>query len=142
MGWRPQLNAVCTRCGKAHGLFGTCVSSSTRPQRIRLKASFGKCPKCKKMYGAAGPVAHHCAPKSDFRQRKKKFGQDQAAAERERRRKARPRHDYRECSDRECKRSLCVAYKSGVDRGDKQGYARGWDQGYNRGLIDGKSAGK
>lgn len=136
MGWRPQLNAVCTRCGKAHGLFGVCYSNSARPQRIRIKASFGKCPKCKRMYGAAGPVAHRCAPKSDFGKRKKQFEREQAAAERERRRKARPKHDYTECSDRECKRSVCVAFKKGVEVGDERGYKRGWRLGHARGLLE------
>jgi hypothetical protein len=136
MGWRPQLNTFCTRCRKVHKPWGTCVTSSARPAGFRIKASFGKCPKCKRMYGAAGPVAHRCAPKSDFGRRKKQFEREQAAAERERRKKARPKHDYTECSDNECKRSLCVAYKKGIEVGDERGYKRGWRLGHARGLLE------
>lgn len=132
MGWRPQLNVVCNRCGKAHGLFGVCVSNSRRRQTLKPQLSFGKCPTCKKPYGPGGALTHACAPKSDFGRRKKKFEQEQRAKAR----KARPTHDYTECSDAECKRSACVAYKAGVELGDERGYERGWELGYDRGVTD------
>jgi hypothetical protein len=132
MGWRPQLNVICSRCGKDHGLFGVCVSNSRRRQTLKPQLSFGKCPKCRKRYDAGGQLTHHCAPKSDFGKRKKKFEQEQ----RDKARKARPKHDYTECSDTECKRSACVAYKSGAELGEQLGYARGWEQGYDRGVAD------
>jgi hypothetical protein len=132
MGWRPQLNVVCNRCGKSHGLFGVCVSNSRRRQTLKPQLSFGKCPACKKPYGPGGALTHACAPKSDFGKRKKKYEQEQRAKAR----KARPTHDYTECSDAECKRSACVAYKSGVELGEQRGYANGWEQGYDRGAPD------
>jgi hypothetical protein len=132
MGWRPQLNIVCGRCGKPRGgLTHVCVSNSRRKQTVRPRLAFGGCPTCRKPYGA-NPLAHVCAPKSDFKQRKK----EHEKREREKARKAKPKHDYRECSDAECKRSLCVAYKSGRELGNEEGYERGWQQGYGRGLAD------
>lgn len=140
MGWRPQLNVVCGRCGKSHGLRGPCVSNSRRKQTLKSQLTFGKCPKCKKSYGAGGPLTHDCAPKSDFVKRKNKFTKEQKAREREKARKARPKHDYTACGDAGCKRSLCVAYKSGKALGDEEGYRRGWELGYDRGFPDGQDA--
>lgn len=132
MGWRPQLNVVCGRCGKPSGLRHVCVSNSRRKQTLKPRLSFGKCPKCRRNYGPGGALTHDCAPRSDFKKRRKQFEKE----ERERARKARPKHDYAECSDAECKRSLCVAYKSGRESGDAEGYARGWNQGHRRGVAD------
>jgi hypothetical protein len=140
MGWRPRLNVMCTRCKKAHGPFDVCVSGSSRKRSLKPRLSFGKCPTCKKSYGAGGPLTHHCAPKSDFGRRKKQSEKERRQREREQARKNRPKHDYTECSDSQCKRSLCVAYKSGKDEGDQEGYARGWQQGYDRGFPDGQDA--
>jgi hypothetical protein len=131
MGWRPQLNAVCGRCGKPRGLTHDCVSNSRRKQTIKPRLSFGTCPKCRKPLGA-NPLLHVCAPKSDFKKRKAEFEK----AQWDKARAAKPKHDYTECSDDECKRSLCVAYKSGRALGDMEGHARGWDQGYDRGVAD------
>lgn len=131
MRWRPQLNVVCGRCGQPSGLRHVCVSNSPRKQTLKPKLSFGTCPRCRKPYDA-NPLAHLCAPRSDFGKRRKRYEREQ----RERARKARPKHDYTECSDAECKRSLCVAYKAGVQLGDEAGYARGWEQGHDRGVAD------
>jgi hypothetical protein len=131
MGWRPQLNAVCGRCGKPRGLVHDCVSNSRRKPTVKPRLSFGTCPKCRKPYGG-NPLAHACAPRSDFRKRKAEFDRQQ----REKARKSRPKHDYTECSDSECKRALCVAYKAGRELGDTEGHARGWHQGHERGVAD------
>lgn len=99
---------------------------------LKPQLSFGKCPTCKKAYGAGGQMTHACAPKSDFGRRKKKYEKEQ----RDKARKQRPTHDYTECSDGECKRSACVAYKSGVQLGDQRGFDRGWELGHARGAAD------
>ena len=125
MGWRPQLKVLCGRCGKDHGPFDVCASNSSRKRTLTLQVSYGKCPKCRKRYDSGGQLTHACAPKSDFKLRKAKFGKEQRAKAR----KARPQHDYTECSDAECLRPLCVAYKTGVAVGDTEGYERGWELG-------------
>lgn len=135
MGWRPQLSVVCNRCGKPRGLTHDCVSNSRRKQTLKPRLSWGTCPKCRRRYGA-NPLLHVCEQKSDFRKRKAEHERKQREREREKARKARPGHDYTECSDRECKRSLCVAYRAGIEEGDNRGWARGWQMGYDRGLAE------
>jgi hypothetical protein len=127
MSWRPQLNVVCGRCGKPRGLSHVCVSNSRRRQTLKPQLSFGKCPDCKRPYGS-NPLAHVCAPKSDFKARKA------------RKKRQQERHDYTACLDSECKRALCVAFKTGWKLGDQAGYERGWQQGYDRGFPDGIAA--
>jgi hypothetical protein len=133
MGWRPQLNVVCGRCGKPSGIVGhVCVSNSRRKQTLKPQLTFGRCPRCNKRYDAGGPLTHVCARKSDFGKRKKAYEREQ----RERARRAQPKHDYSECSDTACKRALCVAYKTGVELGYERGFERGWEQGHDRGVAD------
>lgn len=135
MGWRPQLNVICGRCGKPSGLRHVCVSNSRKPQTLKLKVSFGRCPKCKKVYGA-NPALHVCAPRPDFKRRKSQFEKEQKAREREKARKNRPKHEYQECGNDECKRSACVAFKAGRQLGDEAGFDRGWEMGHARGIND------
>jgi hypothetical protein len=135
MSWRPALNVVCGRCGKPRGLAHDCVSNSRRKPTLKPRLSYGTCPKCRKPYGS-NPLAHACAPKSDFRKRKAAYEKEQ----RDKARKARPKHDYTTCADNECKRPLCVAYKSGWKAGDEAGYERGWQQGHDAGFAEGQAA--
>ena len=100
--------------------------------------TFGKCPNCKKTI--TNPLTHACAPRSDFKRRKKAHekaerdrGPQEAAAEQA--------HDYTACADNGCKRSLCVAYKTGWQSGDEAGYERGWQQGHERGFKEGYAQG-
>ena len=145
MSWRPQLNAVCGRCGKPRGLFHECVSNSRRRQTVKPKLSFGTCPKCRKPLG--NPLTHTCAPKSDFKRRKARAAKRAKAREREEARKKRQadKHDYQTCRDNDCKRSLCMAYKTGWKRGHyegfKEGYAAGYKTGYEDGYRDGYAKG-
>ena len=69
MSLRPQLNVLCGRCGKPRGLFHECVSNSRRKQTLKPTVTFGKCPNCTKTI--TNPLTHVCAPKSDFKRRKK-----------------------------------------------------------------------
>jgi flagellar biosynthesis/type III secretory pathway protein FliH len=64
----------------------------------------------------------------------------------------RPTHEYQSCTDRNCMRPVCVAFKEGYrdghrdgfkqgfERGWAQGYALGWRQGYDKGFPDGIAA--
>jgi hypothetical protein len=136
----PRLALTCSRCGKPReGIRHVCVSNSTRSATLRLKFSFGKCSKCKKVI--ANPLTHNCAPKSDFKARKTAFGKRQKAAERERKREERrklraqqPKHEYQSCNDDECRRTACVAWKAGVKEGYDRGFEEGFDAGFDSGL--------
>jgi hypothetical protein len=136
--WRPQLNVICTRCGKGHGLFDTCVTTSSRRQTFKPELSFGKCPDCKRDYGVGGPLTHACAPRSDFRRRKTRFEREQRSKARQKRQA--DKHDYTLCADNDCPRALCVAYKKGWKSGDEAGFERGWQRGYDIGFYDGIQA--
>jgi len=138
--WRPQLNAVCGRCGKPRGLTHDCISNSRRKQTIKPQLTFGTCPKCKKPQG--NPLTHTCAPKSDFKRRKADW--DKAQRAKARRKRQKNDHDYQACTDNSCPRSLCVAFKTGYANGSRDGYElgfkTGWQQGYDRGFPDGIKA--
>jgi len=125
MSLRPQLNVLCGRCGKPRGLFHECVSNSRRRQTLKPAVTFGECPDCRKTI--TNPLTHVCAPGSDFKRRKKAHDRQQAKQPGKRRQ---DRHDYTECSDNDCPRSLCVAYKKGFKAGDEAGFKRGWDRGW------------
>jgi hypothetical protein len=136
MSLRPQLNAVCGRCGKPRGLFHECVSNSRRKMTVRPQVTFGTCEKCRKT--VTNPLTHVCKPRSDFRRRKTAHEREQRTAARKKRQQQ--AHDYTSCSDNDCKRALCVAFKRGWKGGDEAGYDRGWQQGYDRGFPDGIAA--
>ena len=134
MALMPQLNVICGRCGKRReGIRHDCRSNSTRSATLKPQLSFGTCPKCKKPQG--NPLTHVCAPKSDFKQRRSRA----AKAEREAARKKRQaeKHDYQACQDKDCPRSLCVAFKTGR----KLGYQEGYDDGYGAGFASGFTEG-
>jgi len=56
----------------------------------------------------------------------------------------RPPHDYQACTDKDCMRPVCVAFKEGYRTGHqdgyKQGFDQGWSQGYANGFPDGVAA--
>ena len=133
MGWRPQLNVTCGRCGKPRGLSHVCVSNSRRPMTLKPQLSFGTCPECRKP--VSNPLTHHCAPRSDFKRRKAKSDREQRA--RNRKKRQQQAHDYTACPDNDCKRPLCVAYKTGWQAGDQAGYERAWPLAYDQGFADG-----
>jgi len=129
---KPQLRPVCGRCGKPReGIRHVCRSNSTRKAKVKLKFSFGTCPKCKKT--VTSPFTHTCKPKSDFKKRKT------AAAKRETARAAKLRqaakHDYQACSDQDCPRPLCVAFKTGRKLGYQEGFDDGFSLGFDAGLA-------
>jgi hypothetical protein len=137
MTWRPQLNVVCGRCGKPRGLVHECVSNSLRKQTVKPTVTFGTCDKCRKT--VSNPLTHVCAPRSDFKRRKR--AHEKAERDRARKKRQQQAHDYTSCTDNGCKRSLCVAYKTGWKAGDEAGYDRGWQQGHENGFKEGYGKG-
>jgi hypothetical protein len=147
--WRPVLNVVCGRCGKPRGLAHTCISSSRRKATITPKVSFGTCPRCRKPQG--NPTTHTCQPKTDFKRRRAAAGKQhakdaraQAASiakvKRARQGGGKPKHDYQACTDEDCRRPLCVAFKTGYLNGHRDGFEEGWQVGYNVGFPEGQAA--
>ena len=131
---RPALRPVCGRCGQPReGIRHVCRSNSTRKATVSLKLDFGTCGKCKKR--VTNPLTHTCKPKSDFKTRKSKAAKAEKAAARKKRQAE--KHDYQACSDRDCLKPLCVAFKTGR----RTGYQEGFDDGYNAGFASGFTEG-
>lgn len=125
----PRLAPVCGRCGKPRtGLRHDCVSNSNRKATVSLKLSFGTCPNCKKT--VSNPLTHTCKPKSDFKRRKKAKTRKRQAE----------KHDYQACQDKDCPRSLCVAFKTGRKLGYDEGYGDGFSTGFEIGYDTGVAA--
>lgn len=119
---KPLLQPVCGRCGKRReGIRHVCRSNSSRRATVTLKFSFGKCSKCNK--DVTNPLTHNCRPKSDFKKRKAAAGKKPRAE----------KHDYQSCSDKDCQRSLCVAFRTGYKTGEADGFDRGWVAGFPAG---------
>ena len=134
MSLRPQLNVLCGRCGKPRGLFHECVSNSRRRQTLKPTVTFGKCPNCKKTI--TNPLTHVCAPKIRLQEPQGASTRRSSATGRARSDQQQA-HDYTECSDNDCPRALCVAFKTGWKAGDEDGYDRGWQQGQESRLQGG-----
>lgn len=47
----------------------------------------------------------------------------------------RPPHEYQSCSDTDCQRPVCVAFREGYREGDRDGYRRGYDKGFPDGIA-------
>ena len=139
MSWRPQLNVVCGRCGKPRGLMHECVSNSRRKQTIKPQLSFGTCPQLPQALPGQPARARLRAeirlPQAQGRAR------EGSSATRPARSGSSRAHDYTACGDNDCKRALCVAYKTGWKAGDEAGYDRGWQQGHEAGFKEGYAAG-
>lgn len=134
----PRLAVTCGRCGKRReGIRHVCVSNSARKATVKPKITLGKCPVCGKLYGG-NPLAHVCRPKSDFKARKSRAAKQEKAAGRKRRQQE--RHDYQACSDKDCPRPLCTAYKTGQRTGYQEGNEDGYGAGYATGFVDGIQA--
>ncbi len=78
-----RLRVTCGRCGQDRELIGhVCVIRSGRAARRssapKLSLDFGKCGTCHKPVG--NPLTHVCAPRSDFRKRKRQAALQQPTA--------------------------------------------------------------
>lgn len=142
MGLKIQV-IKCGRCGKPRGLAHTCITRMDRKRKrgkTKIKPRVtATCRRCGKPRG----LNHTCVIRTDFKKRK-------AAAERQRRKAeaaakrkaaaqrrrttnqatARQRHDYRTCTDTDCGRYACLAWKEALAEGHAAGLRDGYEQGY------------
>lgn len=104
---------------------GRIKSRVRRAVRRRLKSAAERwCPACEKRV----PPFHLCSPKSDFGRRRTQAERASAAERRRARaakrkrtaksskkaRKPRENHPYQWCTDPQCPRPLCKAFKEGI----------------------------
>lgn len=130
----------CGNCGKPCNPFAAHVCNGNRKSRTRLSptVSLGNCPHCGKPRG--NPLTHTCTIRTDFKA-SQRATERKAAAERKKAkaaekrkapaRPARPAHDYRTCTDRDCRRYACLAWKEAFQEGRTTGLDDGWDIGYD-----------
>jgi hypothetical protein len=118
MSLRMNVSLVkCGTCGKRYSnpLTHTCVTTRARrrPSQIAPRLTYD-CPRCGKP--ATNPLTHVCKTRSDFRRRLADQKRRQAREKRARRSKrpARPQHDYHSCTDPDCQRRACQAYREGI----------------------------
>ncbi len=78
---------TCGTCGKPRGLRHACVTSATSPAQRRKDAAA----------------------------RRKTAEKARRDAARKPRPPRQPRHDYRTCTDEDCARYGCIAYREGID---------------------------
>lgn len=57
-----------------------------------------------------------------------------------RKRPRRPPHEYQSCTDKDCQRPVCVAFREGYRDGHRDGDREGFTRGYDRGFPDGIAA--
>lgn len=124
----------CGTCRKDYSNpFGhICVSRMGRAAgRTTLKPSLSaKCQKCRKDMG--NPLTHTCTTRTDFKRRTAAAKKDAASAKRRA-----AQHSYSGCSDKECRRTACVAYKEAAEEAYAEGYRNGADDGYAEGYPNG-----
>jgi hypothetical protein len=150
MAWTPQLNITCGRCGKPRGLRHVCIARNNRKATVKAGWSFGQCPKCRKT--VSNPLNHTCTPRSDYKRRRsaadkqartERRNQQQSLGKVKRSRQrgpAKPKHDYQTCTDNDCQRPVCVAFKTGYKAGHQAGMEQDLEIGFDRGFQAGRAS--
>ena len=139
MSWRPQLNAVCGRCGKPRGLMHECVSNSRRKADRQAAAVVRDVPQVPQAVPGQPARPHLRAQVRLHAPQGRRTTRNSAT--RARKKRQQQAHDYTACGDDDCKRALCVAYKTGWKSGDEAGFDRGWQQGHEVGFKEGYAEG-
>jgi hypothetical protein len=112
--FRPRITVTCGQCGKTRTLRHMCVITSDFKER---KAAAGRKAK------AARTAARKRERRQAAAERKREAAARRRAAARERKAAARtrprrpriPPHDYRTCTDPECEKYGCLAYRQGIE---------------------------
>lgn len=141
-----SLGGKCPECGKRRGNPLTHTCTVTTDFKARKRAAE------RKAATAARKARADAKRKADAERRKaatkrrrareaarrKAIADQRKAATAARRpapaRPARPAHDYRTCTDPECRRYACLAWKEAFQEGRTTGLDDGWDIGYDAAL--------
>ncbi len=144
--WTPQLNIICGRCGKPRGLRHVCVSNrATRKATVKAAVVVRAVPEVPASRSRQ-PADPRLPPEvrlqaPPHRHGKRKADQAKARGQGEaRRRRPGPKHDYQACTDGDCQRPLCVAFKTGYKTGHHDGYEQGSAPATTRGFPAGMAA--
>lgn len=109
---RPQspVTWVCGTCGRQRGLSHTCRQRSDFRARRRKQATAERQRKRKAVRQRQAARRRQAAAERRARARARK-----QAARTSRPRPPRPQHDYATCTDRDCSRHPCLAYRQGIE---------------------------
>jgi endogenous inhibitor of DNA gyrase (YacG/DUF329 family) len=108
----------CGQCGKRYSnpLTHVCYNPRGKGPRLQVRPRVAvDCPRCGKP--VTNPLAHVCSVRTDFRKRLAEQKKAQARARRKKARAAAPQHDYH-CTDPDCHRRMCLAYRDGLGDGE------------------------
>jgi hypothetical protein len=119
MGLRIAASLMkCGQCGKRYSnpLTHVCYNPRGSGPRLQVKPRVTvDCPRCKKP--VTNPLTHVCSVRTDFRKRAAEQKKKQAAERRRKARAEKPQHDYHSCTDGDCQRRACAAYREGFADG-------------------------
>ena len=118
---QPRVTLTCTDCGKKRGLRHTCHPRSDFKARSRQQATAER--QRKRKAARARQAAKRKATRERQAARRRQAAAERRAREKARRaaaktRKPRPRqpqHDYATCTDKDCTRHPCLAYRQGLE---------------------------
>lgn len=120
MGLRIAASLMkCGKCGKRYSnpLTHVCYNPRGKGPWLQVKPRVTvDCPKCGKP--VTNPLTHVCTVRTDFRKRLAEQKRQQAKARRKAARAAAPQHDYH-CTDPDCNRRMCLAYREGLADGEE-----------------------
>lgn len=155
---RPVLGG-CSRCGKTYGgTNGNPLTHVCNPRAGEFRQR--KAARQRRIRAAATAKARAAdrdrqrAKIAEVRERERRRSRAQVArlkavhAERLKAAKARagqphqapakprrPPHEYQSCSDQDCQRPACVAFREGYRDGHRDGYRQGYDKGFPDGIA-------
>jgi hypothetical protein len=140
----------CPTCGRPRGnpLTHTCTVKTDFKARHRAADRQAAAERRKAKAAAKRRAEAERRKAATARRRAKEAARRKAAADRRKAaadakrkapaRPARPPHDYRSCTDHDCRRYACLAWKEAFQEGRTTGLDDGWDIGYDA-AVSGRS---
>jgi len=107
---QPRVTLTCTTCGKQRGIRHTCAPKSDFKARKRKAATAERRAKRKATRERQAARRRQAAAERRARERARK-----AEARKCRPRPRQPQHDYATCTDKDCTRHPCLAYRQGLE---------------------------
>jgi hypothetical protein len=107
---QPRVTLTCTTCGKRRGIRHDCRPKSDFKARKRKQATAGRQRKRKAVRTRQAARRKQAAAERRARAKARK-----QAARTRRPRPRQPQHDYATCTDKDCTRHPCLAYRQGIE---------------------------
>jgi hypothetical protein len=105
-----RVTATCTDCGKQRGIRHSCAPKSDFKARKRKQATTGRRLRRRAVRERQSARRKQAAAERRARERARK-----TAAATRKPRPRQPQHDYATCTDKDCMRHPCLAYRQGIE---------------------------